>query len=137
MSFHSIEHVYEQQITREQLARTRQAVEEMRLHYDNYEQQVRLMQNNIKTDEDAVRYSSLLLELNRGRDNLNRHINSYNEMVRIANLSFTSRLSDIAKREIYHLYHSGRYTQDQLAAHYGIQQGTVSKIVNGQPPSPI
>ncbi|MBT2772120.1 hypothetical protein J7J47_07720 [Halomonas sp. ISL-60] len=126
----------QQQVSREELARSRQAITEMEHHYSNYEAQVRMMQNNMKTDEDALKYANLMLELNRCRDNLRRHIDSYNELVRIANVQFpTTRLSDQVKREIYHLYHSNRYTQVQLAQQYGIEQSTVSKIVNGQPPA--
>ncbi|MDN0008060.1 hypothetical protein QVM88_17385 [Providencia stuartii] len=135
MAIAPFNHVMEQQISREQLARTRQVIEEMQIHYNNYENQVRMMQHNIKNQEDALAYSSHILELNRCRDNIIRHINSYNQMIQLANVQFKSNLSDQAKREIYHFYHSGRYTQDQLAAHYSVQQSTISKIVNG--PAPI
>lgn len=126
----------QQQVSREQLARSRQAIAEMEHHYNNYEAQMRMMQSNIRTEEDALKYASLMLELNRCRDNLKRHIDSYNELVRIANVQFsTTRISDQVKREIYHFYHSKRYTQMQLAQQYGVDQSTVSKIVNGQPPA--
>jgi len=125
----------QQQVSREELARARQAISEMERHYSNYETQIRLLQSNMRTEEDAVKYATLVLELNRCRDFLNRHINAYNELIRLANVEFpTSKLSEQAKREIYHFYHSGRYTQTQLAHQYGVQQGTISKIVNGQPP---
>lgn len=126
----------QQQISREDLARSQQAIAEMQHHYNTYQAQVNILQNNIITQEDAHRFSGLLLELNRCRDSLNRHIAAYNELVSLANVQFaSSRLSDQAKREIYHLYHSGRWTQIQLAGQYGVQQSTISKIVNGQAPT--
>ncbi|HFP9398650.1 TPA: helix-turn-helix domain-containing protein [Klebsiella michiganensis] len=137
MSFQPINQPYQQQITREQLARTRQALDEMKLHYDNYEAHIRQMQHNIKTPEDSIKFSTHILELNRCRDNLIRHINAYNEMIQISNLQFSSRLSEQAKTEIYHFYKSGRYTQEQLAAQYGVTQSAISKIVNGSVPDQI
>ncbi|GAA3705491.1 hypothetical protein GCM10022421_10500 [Oceanisphaera sediminis] len=126
----------QQQVSREELARSKQAITELQYHYDNYESQLRLLQNNMTTEEDAVQYASLMLELNRCRDNLNRHITSYNQLIQLANVQFPStRLGDQAKREIYHFYHSGRYTQVELASQYGVQQSTISKIVNGPQPS--
>ncbi|HED3065074.1 TPA: hypothetical protein R4057_002027 [Kluyvera ascorbata] len=130
-------YVFQQQtqVSREELARARQAIHEMEHHLANFENQVRLMQSNVKTDEDAVKFSSALLELNRTKDALQRHVSAYNDMIRIANVEHTSRLSAQAKREIYHLYHSKRFTQDLLAAQYGVQQSTISKIVNGPMPT--
>jgi chromosome segregation ATPase len=126
----------QQQVSREELARSKQAITELQHHYNSYEAQLRLLQSNMKTEEDSIKYASLMLELNRCRDNLNRHINAYNELVQLANVEFpTNRLSEQAKKEIYHFYHSGRYNQNQLASQYGVQQSTISKIVNGSQPS--
>jgi len=135
MTFQPYSYQQQNEVSREELARTRQTIHEMERHLNNLDRNVRMMQSNVKTPDDAVKYSSALLELNRGKEDLQRHINSYNDMIRIANITHTSRLSEQAKREIYHLYHSKRYTQDQLAEHYGVQQGTVSKIINGSIPS--
>ncbi|MBS3799099.1 hypothetical protein [Pseudoalteromonas sp. BDTF-M6] len=135
MHFEPIIQQQQQQITREELARSKQAITELQHHYNTYEAQVRMLQSNMKTEEDAIQYSTLMLELNRCRENLNRHINAYNQLVQLANVQFpTSRLSDQAKKEIYHFYHSGRYNQVQLASQYGVQQSTISKIVNGPQP---
>ncbi|WP_152998348.1 hypothetical protein [Pantoea stewartii] len=132
-------YVYQQQtqVSREELARTRQAIHELEYHLTKVDSYVRMMQSTITSPEEMHKYSSAVLELNRGRAELQRHINAYNDMIRIANVTHSSRLTEQAKREIYHFYHSGRYTQDQLATQYGVQQGTVSKIVNGPvPPQP-
>lgn len=135
MQFEPIIQQQQQQVSREELARSKQAITELQHHYDSYEAQLRLLQSNMKTEEDSIKYASIMLELNRCRDNLNRHINAYNELVQLANVEFpTSRLSEQAKKEIYHFYHSGRYNQNQLASQYGVQQGTISKIVNDSQP---
>jgi hypothetical protein len=136
MHFEPIIEQQQQQVSREELARSKQAIAELQHHYNTYEAQLRMLQSSMNTQEDAVKYASLMLELNRCRDSLNRHITAYNQLIQLADVQFpTSRLSDQAKKEIYHLYHSGRYNQIQLASHYGIQQSTVSKIINGPQPS--
>lgn len=137
MSYEPYMYQQQTQVSREELARTRQTIHEFELHLNRLDQQVRMMQTALNSQDDIQRYSNLLFELNRGRAELQRHIKTYNEMIRLANVTHTSRLSEQAKREIYHLYHARRYTQDQLALQYGIQQSTVSKIVNGSaPPQP-
>lgn len=131
MNFEPVIQQQQQQITREELARAKQAITELQYHYNNYESQLRLLQHNMKTPEDALQYSNLMLQLNRSRDDLNRHIQAYNQLIQLANIEFsTAKISEQAKREIYHFYHSGRYNQNQLASQYGVQQGTISKIVN-------
>ena len=92
------------------------------------------MSMKISTQEESIKYGSLLLELNRSREDLNRYYKSLNEMMQMANFNFGKRIPEQSKKEIYHYYHAGRYNQNELANQYGVAQGTINKIVNGNSP---
>ncbi|MGJ0637612.1 hypothetical protein [Xenorhabdus bovienii] len=65
--------------------------------------------------------------------NLVQHHNILNQMLAMIPMDSSRQISDHVKREIYHLYHAGRYTQEQLAAHFGVSQST-HRIVTGEAP---
>lgn len=126
----------QQQITREELARARQVIVEMQHHCSVYENQVLMLQRTIKDPKDALELARCIVELNQKKEALDSHIHAYNRLIQLANVEFpNNRLSDQARREIYHLYYSGRYTQVQLAEQYGVQQSTISKIINNPQPT--
>jgi hypothetical protein len=124
-------------IQRHEIARIRQTINDLEQHFNTIYQTATYLGQNLRTHEDTIRYASALLELNQTRDSLQRHYSALNEMIQLANIDFGKTIPDQSRREIYHLYHAGRYTQAQLATQYQISQSAVSKIVNGLAPAPI
>jgi hypothetical protein len=131
---------YVQQVTqaqRHEIARIRQLISEFEWHLRDLHQRATVIGRTMQTQEDSIKYANLLLELNRTSEALNSHYQSLNQMMQMANFSFGKTIPDQCRREIYHLYHAGRYTQAQLASQYQISQSAVNKIVNGPVPAPI
>lgn len=123
----------EQQNQRHQIARTRQFIYELEQHIANIYGQLTYLARNL-TSENAFAYTNLLTEFRNSYDQLQNYKNNLVELMNMMPIEFGKTISEQCKREIYHLYHAGRYTQNDLANHYGISQSAVSKIVNGDAP---
>ena len=127
----------EQQVQRHEIARLQQVIQEMEWHYKNMHQRVFWLSQTLSDEASIKEYGDSLLTLNQTANALKQHYEALNKMMQLADFNFNKNISDHCKREIYHLYHAGRYTQADLAHHYGISQSAVSKIVNGLPPQPL
>lgn len=126
-----------QQIQRHEIAQIRQLIQDLEYQRANVYHQAVLMGQNITTHEDQLTYAGLLGKLNQLNSSLGQYSQILNQMLSMATPDFSRSIPDQVKREVYHLYHAGRYTQDQLAEQYSIGQSTVNKIVNGPAPDPI
>lgn len=126
-----------QQNQRHEIARLYQFVYELENHVATLHNQLVYLGQVLSTQEQRMSYAQLLLELNTSNAALDSHRKNLNAMIQMANINFGKAIPDQCRREIYHLYHAGRYTQAQLAGQYGISQSAVSKIVNDTAPAPI
>ncbi len=134
---YTMQHVQDTQLQRNEIARMQQLIFDTELHLRHLNDNVMYLGRNIRTQEESIRYASLLVELNQTKDYLNSHYQALNNMIQMANLNFSKTIPEQCRREIYHLYHAGRYTQTQLASQYNVSQSAVNKIVNGAAPLPI
>lgn len=123
-----------QQIQRHEIARMQQFVLDLENHIDTIHQELTLIARTMNSEEDRLKYTTLLLDFNKTIDGLNDHREKLNEMLIMADTNFGKTIPDLCRREIYHLYHAGRYSQIELANQYDISQSAVSKIVNGGMP---
>lgn len=128
---------YQQQIQRHEVARIQQVISEMEWHLKDLHQRATYLGQTMQTEKDRLEYTNLLFQLNQTTTALNTHYDALNKMMSMSNLNFGKNIPEQCRREIYHLYHAGRYNQSQLATHYNVSQSAVSKIVNGQAPVPI
>jgi hypothetical protein len=88
--------------------------------------------------EGQLEYARLLVQYNGNRAALDQHVKTIQQMLAILpSDQGRPHISEQTKREIYHLYHASRYTQEALAAQYGISQTSVQRIVTGPPPAPL
>ncbi|WP_038497454.1 helix-turn-helix domain-containing protein [Janthinobacterium agaricidamnosum] len=122
------------QVQRQEIARIRQLIQEMEFHRNNMYSQLSIMAPRIATPEDQLQYVGLMTKIRETEAALGQHIQYLNQMLALVPMDFSRQISDQVKREIYHLYHASRYTQEQLAEHYGVSQSTVHRIVTGEPP---
>ena len=122
------------QIQRHEIARMQQFVLDLENHVDTIHQKLTLIARTMSSEEDRLRYTTMLLDFNKTIDSLNEHREKLNEMLSMADTNFGKTIPEQCRREIYHLYHSGRYSQVELANQYDISQSAVSKIVNGSMP---
>lgn len=129
----------DQQNQRHEIARVRQFVIELEHHLATMHERLIHFGRNVSTAEDSVKYGQLMLEMNQKRVSLESYRNTLVELTAMADgaSGFGKTLSEQCKREIFHLYATGRYTQEQLAWQYGTTQGTVCKVVNGPSPESI
>ena len=128
---------YQQQIQRHEVARMQQTISEMEWHLNGLHQRAAYLGQTMQTDQDRKEFTNLLMKLNQTTASLNMHYDDLSKMVNMANLNYGKNIPEQCRREVYHLYHAGRYNQSQLASHYGVSQSAVSKIVNGPAPAPI
>lgn len=122
------------QVQRHEIAQMRQLMHDLEQHRANMYQQLSLLATQIATKEDQLRYVGLLQKIRETEQSLVDHSNYLAQMLSMVPTEFSRNVPDQVKREIYHLYHAGRYTQEQLANHYGVSQSTVNRIVNGEAP---
>lgn len=127
----------EQQNQRHEIARLYQFVYELENHIASVHQRLAYLGRELITQEQRLEYAQLLQNLNGSITALHEYRANLNSMLELANINFGKTIPEQCRREIYHLYHAGRYTQAQLAGHYGISQSAVSKIINGHAPAPI
>jgi len=122
------------QIQRHEVARMQQFVFDLEKHINDLHQNLTYMGRTMSTTEESVQYSSHLLKLNQTIDSLNTHRQVLNQMLLMSDMNFGKTIPDQSRREIYHYYHAGRFSQAELARQYQISQSAVSKIVNSQAP---
>jgi uncharacterized protein YjcR len=122
------------QVQRHEIARIRQFMHESELHLANMYQQLSILATQISTPEQQLEYARLIQKIRETQQSLVQHNEYLTQMLAMVPTEFPRTISDQVKREIYHLYHAGRYTQEHLAAHYGVSQSTVHRIVTGEAP---
>lgn len=131
----SFAHVQQaQQFQRHEIARMQQLIQDTEWHMMGLQQRLMALGQTLMNREQSQQYADLLWELNVTNQNVVKHYEVLNQMIQMANCNFSKNISEQCKREIYHLYYSGRYTQEQLAFQYQVSQSAVSKIVNGPAP---
>jgi hypothetical protein len=128
---------FAQQNQRHEIARLQQFVYELEGYIATVHQRLVYMSSTLSSSEQVDEYSKLQLEFNRSYQELKNHQSTLSKMLSLAPPSFEKQISDQCRREIYHLYHAGRYTQEQLGVQYGVSQSAVSKITKGPAPAPI
>nr|WP_202979401.1 helix-turn-helix transcriptional regulator [Aeromonas hydrophila] len=128
---------FAQQNQRHEIARLQQFVYELENYVATVHQRLVYMGSTLSSPEQVLEYSQLQLAFNQSYQSLKEHQSTLSKMLSLAAPSFEKPISEQCRREIYHLYYAGRYTQNQLAAQYGVSQSAVSKIVNGPAPAPI
>ncbi len=122
------------QVQRNEIARIRQFMYELEFHRANMYQQLSILATQISTSEQQLEYVSLIQKIRETEQSLAQHNEYLSQMLAMVPIDFSRTIPDQVKREIYHLYHAGRYTQEQLAEHYGVSQSTVHRIVTGEAP---
>lgn len=125
------------QVQRHEIARLQQLIQEAENFNANAYQRLVVLAQNIKTQEDMQAYANLQLQFNMSRNAAMQHYATLQQMLQLANVDNGKQISEQARREIYHMYHMGRYNQNELAMQYSISQSAVSKIVNGPAPTSI
>jgi hypothetical protein len=126
------------QVQQHEIGRIRQFIMELEWQQKNLLSQLTILSTRINSPEDQLKYACLVKEYN---DNQAAISNQVTTLQRILAL-FPSeqgrpQISEQTKREIYHLYHASRYTQEALAIQYGISQTSVQRIVTGPAPAPL
>jgi hypothetical protein len=127
----------EQQNQRHEIARLSQFIFELEHHVATIHNRLAYLGQVLATPEQRLEYAQLLMDMNSGMGALHKHRETLQAMLALTQSTFGKQIPDHCRREIYHLYHAGRYTQEQLAGQYGVSQSAVSKIVNGPIPGPI
>lgn len=125
------------QMQRHEVARMRQFMQELEFHRNNLYQQLNLLAPRISSPEDQLRYAGLIQQIRDTEASLGQHHQTLTQMLAMVPMEYPRQLTDQVKREIYHLYHASRYTQEQLANHYGVSQSTIHRIVTGEAPPPL
>ena len=125
------------QMQQHEVARMRQFMHELEFHRGNLYQQLNLLAPRISSAEDQLQYAGLIQQIRETEASLAQHHQTLTQLLALVPPENSRQISDQVKREIYHYYHVGRYTQEQLASQYGVSQSTVNRIVNGEPPAPL
>lgn len=125
------------QVQRHEIGRLRQFIQETEFHRSHMYHQLNILAPKIATPEDQLQYVGLLQEIRNSEAALAQHHQALTKMLALVPLEYPRQLTDQVRREIYHLYHASRYTQEHLAEHYGVSQSTVHRIVTGEPPPPL
>ena len=135
--FNQNQYTYNQvieQVSREEIAQLQQTIQGLKQHISNRQRDLYNIGATMKTPEDVLKHSVLQLEQNRDFAHLKSYTSKLEEMLKNAQFNFGKNLSKEVKKQIYHLYKSGKYTQVELANQYNTTQSTVNKIVNGSIP---
>lgn len=128
----------EQQNQRHEMARMQQMIYELEHHIATVHNRLAYLGRVLSTEEHRQEYVNLLAQLNTAIPHLESYKATLASMLQMAPMNYgRTAIPDQCRREIFHLYHSGRYTQEQLGVQYGCGQSAVSKIVNGPAPGPI
>lgn len=122
------------QVQRHEIARIRQFMHELEFHRNNMYHQLSILAPQIATMEDQLHYVGLMNKIRETEAALGQHNQHLSQMLAMVPMDFSRQIPDQVRREIYHLYHAARYTQEQLAEHYGVSQSTVHRIVTGDHP---
>lgn len=126
------------QVQRHEIARIRQFINELEYMRGSLMTQLNLLATQVSTADKQMQYVQLLNAYQTNEQNLQQQANLLSQMLTMAGADSQPRtLSEQTKREIYHLYQSGRYKQEELADQYVTSQATVSRIVKGDAPAPL
>ncbi|MHC3431698.1 hypothetical protein [Delftia lacustris] len=125
------------QMQQHEIGRLRQFIMELEFQQNNLASHLNLLAPRITTPEDQLQYVKLLAQYNQNKSTLDQQVTTLQKMLALVPMDSGRAISDQVKREVYHLYHASRYTQDALAAQYGISQSSVQRIVNGPAPLPL
>lgn len=126
------------QVQQHEIGRIRQFITELEFQQKTLISQLTILSTNITSDNDQLQYIQLIQQYNQNKDILSQQVTTLQKMLALfPSDQGRSQISEQTKREIYHLYHAGRYTQEALAIQYGISQTSVQRIVKGQPPIPL
>ena len=125
------------QIQQHEIARIRQFIHELEMLRNQMDQHMSLLASRMSTPEQQLEYVGLIQKIRETEGALAQHGQYLSQLLSMVPMDFPRQVSEQVKREIYHLYHAGRYTQQHLAEHYGVSQSTVHRIVSGDSPSQI
>lgn len=125
------------QVQRHEIARMRQFMHELEHHRASMYQRLSILATQIASPNDQLEYARLIQQIRETEQELARHSEILSQMMGMIPMEFSRQIPDQVRREIYHLYHAGRYTQEDLASHYSVSQSTVHRIVNGEEPSQL
>lgn len=122
------------QVQRHEIARMRQFMSDLESHRSSMYQHLSILATKISSHEDQLEYARLIQKIRETDQALSQHGETLKQMLDMVPMEFPRQVSDQVKREIYHLYHAGKYTQEDLASHYGVSQSTVHRTVTGEEP---
>lgn len=126
------------QVQQHEVGRIRQFIMELEWQQTNLLSQLNLLATRIVSADDQLAYARLVGQYRQNQAVLGQQVTTFQQMLALLpSDQGRPQISDQTKREIYHLYHAGRYTQDALATQYGISQTSVQRIVSGPPPAPL
>ena len=101
---------FAQQNQRHEIARLQQFVYELENYVATVHQRLVYLGSTLRTPEQVMEYSQLQLDFNQSLQSLMQHQATLSQMLSLATPSFEKQISEQCRREIYHLYHAGRYT---------------------------
>jgi hypothetical protein len=126
------------QVQQHEVGRIRQCIMELEWQQNNLLSQLNLLATRIVSMDDRLEYARLVGLYNNTQATLGQYVTTLQQMLAlIPSDQGRIQISEQTKREIYHFYHASRYTQEALAAQYGISQTSVQRIVTGPPPAPL
>ena len=126
------------QVQQHEVGRIRQFIMELEWQQTNLLSQLNFLATRIVSPDDQLAFARLLGQYNQNTAALHQQVTTLQQMLALfPSEQGRQQISEQTKREIYHLYHASRYTQDALATHYGISQTSVQRIVTGPPPAPL
>jgi hypothetical protein len=126
------------QVQQHEVGRIRQFIMELEWQQTNLLSQLNLLATRIVSADDQLTYARLIGQYNQNQAVLGQQVTTLQQMLALLpSDQGRQQISEQTKREIYHLYHASRYTQDALATQYGISQTSVQRIVTGPPPAPL
>lgn len=126
------------QVQQHEVGRIRQFIMELEWQQANLLSQLNLLATRIVSPDDQLAYARLVGQYNQNQAVLAQQVTTLQQMLALVPFDQgRQQISEQTKREIYHLYHASRYTQEALATQYGISQSSVQRIVTGPPPTPL
>lgn len=126
------------QVQQHEVGRIRQFIMELEWQQTNLLSQLNLLATRIVSMDDRMMYAKLVGQYNQNQAALTQQVTVLQQMLALLpSDEGRQKISEQTKREIYHLYHASRHTQEALAIQYGISQTSVQRIVTGPPPPPL
>lgn len=135
---HGVYYSQAPQVQQHEVGRIRQFIMELEWQQTSLLSQLNLLATRIVSADDHLAYARLIGQYNQNKTALGQQVTILQQMLALLpSDQGRQQISEQTKREIYHLYHAARYTQDALAMQYGISQTSVQRIVTGPPPAPL